>query len=1196
MKTTTLQNRILTLRIAPIAGLLLAAAQVASAADIYWDGPAGNWDVAANWSTAAGATAPEPGAAPGAADIARFSISTVTGGQIVALNGDQSALGLVYNNTLTSAMGIRSGTSPANTNTPTQTLNLGVSGLTWGTGQVDLGAGSQINTFTTNTINPTNTYTINLAGTQSWTNTSGVAAGALLQSFATITTNTNSLVTLTLGGANAANKNFFGPIKDNIADPLGVVALVINNPGATFGNTALWGNNTYSGGTTLTAGFLAINNNSAIGSGPLTIGGGQIICQALAGVALTTTNVMNWNGNFNLAGNNSLDFGTGDVFMNGNRTITFGSSGNSPTFTVGGAISGAGFSLTTASNASGPVNSMLNLLGGAGGNTYDGGTNINGNLVRFANLNAIPATGSVTLGGGGALAVSGAYSTIADWLADPRLVAPTGALALASDSSETFTPGATRGGLALGAQLGTVVKYTGTYNPTGSFYQVGGGGGTIIFRNDNAFTGARNVQTANGGGGTVTITGQNSFTGQTMLNNGTIEAYTLNSISGGTPTSNLGAPTTVANGRILMGQTSGGATLRYLGPGETTDRGITFNSNFGGGASLDSSGTGPLGFTGDFNVPNISANGVTRTFTLRGINKGGNFFVGSIINGLSSATTQPITALTKNHRGSWLLNGASTLTGAVSLNGGTLNLDYITSQVLPITATNAVNFGGGRLAIIGSGGGLTSQGLGNLTLTANTGQSQISVTGNSGPNSAILTLGNTWTRNANAYLDINLSNGRVTSSPALSNGVVVGSGTVAAFTVTDTAGTDFATVTGGNIARLGAATALPSTGGVNTANYVLAGSLTLTGAVAANTVRIDTSASGGTLDVTTTNTNNLTVARTTLLKDGVNPYTITGARLAPNNGTIGIATFGAGALTVSAAITAGTGSVLKTGPGLLDVTAPQAYTGATSIYGGIWRTTAVAGTGTGNIALSTGGILELASGDFLRSIGTAANQIQWQNGDGGFSAFGGNRIVNLGGAAATMAWGSFSNNFVTAPSLSPNFIKDGFALLLSSTTSDSTIEFANGLDLVNAPRVVEVANGSAAVDARLTGPITASGNGSLVKAGAGTLVISGTQNYPRLTATEGTTALATALGTGTSTIDALAKVDIYASQTLEALIIADGAVVTVSNPPPPAANFAADTPDLGALGVSAQAVPEPGIAASLSAGLGLLLGRRRRRA
>ena len=207
MKTKSFQqNRPLSPRIVPIASLLLTAARLASGADIYWDGPAGNWDVAANWSAAAGATTPDPGAAPGAADIARFSISTVTGGQIVALNGNQSVLGLVYNNTLTSAMGIRSGTSPANTNTPAQTLTIGASGLTWGTGQVDIGAGVLTNTCNLVSVALNNTYTINLAGDQSWTNTSGTGAGALLQEFATITTANTAPVTLTMAGANASTK------------------------------------------------------------------------------------------------------------------------------------------------------------------------------------------------------------------------------------------------------------------------------------------------------------------------------------------------------------------------------------------------------------------------------------------------------------------------------------------------------------------------------------------------------------------------------------------------------------------------------------------------------------------------------------------------------------------------------------------------------------------------------------------------------------------------------------------------------------------------------------------------------------------------------------------------------------------------------------------------------------------------------
>ena len=115
-----------------------------------------------------------------------------------------------------------------------------------------------------------------------------------------------------------------------------------------------------------------------------------------------------------------------------------------------------------------------------------------------------------------------------------------------------------------------------------------------------------------------------------------------------------------------------------------------------------------------------------------------------------------------------------------------------------------------------------------------------------------------------------------------------------------------------------------------------------------------------------------------------------------------------------------------------------------------------------------------------------------------------------------------------------------------------------------------------------------SGSGSLTKVGAGSLTLSGALNFPTLTASQGVTNLNSALGTGTSTINANATVNINASQTLAALNIADGVEVTFGDGLP----FAWGPGKFGAAGV----VPEPGSAALLVGGFAALLGLRRRRA
>jgi autotransporter-associated beta strand protein len=197
-----------------------------------------------------------------------------------------------------------------------------------------------------------------------------------------------------------------------------------------------------------------------------------------------------------------------------------------------------------------------------------------------------------------------------------------------------------------------------------------------------------------------------------------------------------------------------------------------------------------------------------------------------------------------------------------------------------------------------------------------------------------------------------------------------------------------------------------------------------------------------------------------------------------------------GVLTLSGAIgeSGGARSLTKVGDGVVSLSnTGSTYTGATIIEGGVLRVTAenalrggfaTGGTSGGNLTLA-GGVLEIGTGtNFTRNIGAGNDQVSW-TGDGGFSAFGGNRTVQLNNGTANVTWGS------------ANFVGTGYALLLSSAYADSRITINNSLSFDNAQREIRVADGSAAVDARLRGRLrggnNASGTGGLIKTGEGTL-------------------------------------------------------------------------------------------------------------
>jgi autotransporter-associated beta strand protein len=132
---------------------------------------------------------------------------------------------------------------------------------------------------------------------------------------------------------------------------------------------------------------------------------------------------------------------------------------------------------------------------------------------------------------------------------------------------------------------------------------------------------------------------------------------------------------------------------------------------------------------------------------------------------------------------------------------------------------------------------------------------------------------------------------------------------------------------------------------------------------------------------------------------------------------------------------------------------------------------------------------------------------------------------------------------------------------------------------------------------------------TLTKIGEGKLTIAGTQTYDTLNTQAGRTDIASAVGTGNSTINANAETNISASQTLTSLTIGNGAVVALTATLPPAPEVAAGA-GANAPGASesqhasehageelvtfSKAIPEPGSAALLLSATGVLFARRRR--
>ena len=180
---------------------------------------------------------------------------------------------------------------------------------------------------------------------------------------------------------------------------LGAISLVVNGSGT----QVLAASNTYTGGSTLVAGLLCMNNPAAIGTGPLTLAGGNFDNTSGSAIALSTNNPQNWNNSFTFLGSSDLNLGSGSVTLGANCQVTVG-NGN---LTVGGPISG-GFGLTKAGSGTLILNGQNSYLGGtvlSAGTLLGNTTSLQGSIADNATLvfnQAADGTfaGSITSSGG----------------------------------------------------------------------------------------------------------------------------------------------------------------------------------------------------------------------------------------------------------------------------------------------------------------------------------------------------------------------------------------------------------------------------------------------------------------------------------------------------------------------------------------------------------------------------------------------------------------------------------------------------------------------------------------------------------------------------------------------------------------------------------------------------------------------------
>ncbi len=384
------------------------------------------------------------------------------------------------------------------------------------------------------------------------------------------------------------------------------------------GTLSILGANTNTGGVTLSAGTLNLNNSNALGTGQFAINGGSFDNTSGSSITLSGYSSHLWSGGFAFIGTNDLNLGTGTIYLASNSTITT-QSGN---LTIGGTLSGAfgGYKLTKL---------------GAGTLTISGSNLLTGDLYLSAgllNINSSSALGTHTFyiengtsidnTSGNSITNGNGRSNANSWGGNFTFIG-TNNLNLGT------------GGVALTSNVG-VTTNAGTFT-------VGG----II-------SGAYSLSKL--GSGTLVLSGVNSFSGGMTLTGGKL--IINNSAALGTGTFSIGSLTQIDN-------TSGNSITNNKNNLQSWGGDFTFI-----GSNNYNSGTGAVTLTANTNVTTSAS-----TFTVGGSVTGG-FNLAKSGNGVLALNSA------NSYSGSTTVNAGTLQTGIadvipagsnVNLNGGTLS-------------------------------------------------------------------------------------------------------------------------------------------------------------------------------------------------------------------------------------------------------------------------------------------------------------------------------------------------------------------------------------------------------------------------------------------------------------------------------------------------------------------------------------------
>jgi fibronectin-binding autotransporter adhesin len=1012
------------------------------------------------------------------ADTETIGALTLTGGSII--NGSLSS---------STSYGMQAGSVSANL--------LGTAALTKsGTGTVTL---SGTNTYTG--LTTVSAGTLALSGGAAMANGSDVtvSGGSLSLSGGSETV---GAVTITGGaitnGTLVSSEAFDVQAGTISADLQGTAALAKTGTGS----ATLSGTNTYTGGSTVSAGTLVLSGGAAIADGEdLDVNGGTLSLnggsETVGAVSVTGGAISNGtlisNTAFDVqAGTISADLqgtaaltktGTGTTTLSGTNTYSGGSTVNAGTLALSG---GSAISDSQAVTVNGGILSLSGDSETIGALTLTGGTISTGTLVSNTGFTVEAGTVSAALQGSAALTkqtngsvtLSGANTytggtTVADGtltasggaaLRDSATVAVASGATLALASSETVGSLSGSGSVALGSRT----LSTGGDNSSTTFAGVIGGTGSVVKQ----------------GSGSLTLIGVNTYSGTTTVSAGTLVLGT------GTALANTSA-LTVSGGLLDLGgstETVGAVTLSSgsitngslsSGTSYTVQAG-TVSANLLGSAALTKSGTGTVTLSG------------TNTYSGLTTVSAGSL---AISGGAAIADAADVTV----SGGTLSLSGGSETVGAVTITGGSITNGTLSSN-------DSFNVQAGTIsADLQGNAALAKTGTGSATLSGT----------NTYAGSTTVSAGTLVLSGGAAIADgedlnvsggtLSLNGGSETVGAVSVTGGAISNGTLVSNTAFDVQAGTISADLQGSAALTKTGTGTTTLSGTNTysgGTTVNAGTLTLSGGSAIDDSQ-GVTVNGGTLSLSG---GSETIGLLTLTGGTISTGTlVSNTGFTVEAGTIGAALQGSAAL-----IKQNTGSVTLSGA--------NTYTGGTTVSDGTLTASGGAALRDSSVVVVTGGAtLALASNETIGSLsgdGSVAlgSRTLSTGGDNTSTTFSG--VIAGTGSVVKQGSGSFSlaglNTYGGRTTVSAGTLVLGSGTALADTSaltvSGGTLDLAASTEAVGAVTLTSgsIINGSLSSGtsyAVQAGTVSASllGSAALTKSGTGTVTLSGTNSYTGLT-------------------------------------------------------------------------------------------------